>query len=316
MSRDGASWCPRFRAGLLCLLLLVALHACGFRQAPSETVIVDAAFERYTRTASVAFAQADYARAADLYRQALEHAYARDDRGAIVDAQYNLAVVLLRSGWLEEARSTVDAAKVELVRGGQVVPAYLSLLEATLLYRTGEMSAAWSLSEHILASAPAAEPEVIAKAHFLRGLMAAERADTARLREAMAALEPASSPELRADHAELRGSLALAERDLAVAVQAFDTAAELRRMSFDYASMARALAKAGDAAERNGHPQVAAVYYLRAGRSALQLGQRQEAVDWLKRAQRLARQTGDAQTLQEVRSHLDRLQAHEPDQGR
>jgi Tetratricopeptide repeat len=316
MSRDGASWCPHSRAVLPCLLLLTALNACSSRQAPPKTVVVDAAFERYTGTASVAFAQADYARAADLYRQALERAYARDDRGAIVDTQYNLAVVLLRSDWLEEARAAVDAAKVELAWGRQAVPAYLLLLEATLLYRTRETSAAWSLSEQILASAPTAEPEVIAKAHFLRGLMAAERADTARLREAMAALEPASSPELRADHAELRGYLALAERDWEGAVQAFDAAAELRRMSLDYARMARALAKAGEAAERNGRQQVGAVFYLRAGRSAFQLGQRQEAIDWLERAQRLARETGDAQTLQEVRSHLDRLQDHEPDQGR
>jgi tetratricopeptide (TPR) repeat protein len=178
------------------------------------------------------------------------------------------------------------------------------------------MPVAWSLSEQILASAPAAEPAVIAKAHFLRSLIATERADTARLREAMTVLEHASSPEPRADHAELRGYLALAERKWAVAVQAFDTAAELRRMSLDYSSMARALAKAGEAAERNGSQQVAAVYYLHAGRSALQLGQRQEAVDWLKRAQLLARQTGDAHTLQEVRSRLDRLQEHESDQGR
>jgi tetratricopeptide (TPR) repeat protein len=315
MSRDGASWCTLSRAVLLYILLLVALNACGVQQAPQKTVIVDAAFERYTRTASVAFAQADYARAADLYRQALERAYARDDRGAIADTQYNLAVVLLRSGWLEEARAAVDAAKVEFTWRGQAVPAYLLLLEATLLYRTRETSAAWSLSEQILASAPTAEPEVIAKVHFLRGLMATERADIARLRESMAALEPASSPELWADHAELRGDLAVAERNWEAAVQAFDTAAELRRTFSDYSSMARVLAKAGDAAERNGRPQLAAVFYLRAGRSALELGQRQEAVDWLTRAQRLATQTGDAQTLQAVRSHLNRLQAHEPNQG-
>jgi tetratricopeptide (TPR) repeat protein len=316
VSHDCESLCTPYRAALLCILLLVALNACGFRQAPPATVVVDAAFERYTRTASVAFAQAEYARAADFYRQALERAYARDDRGAIVDTQYNLAVVQLRSGWLEEARAAVDAAKVELTWGGQAVPAYLLLLEATLLYREREMSAAWSLSEKILASSPAAELEVIAKAHFLRGLMATEHADTAHLRESIAALEHASSLELRADHAELRGHLALAERDWEGAVQAFDTAAELRRVSSDYASMARALAKAGEAAERNGRQQVAAVYYLRAGRSAFQLGQRQEAVNWLKQAQLLAQQMGDAHTLQEVRSHLARLQEHEADQGR
>ena len=119
MSRDCESLCTPYRAVLLCIWLLVALNACGFRQAPPKTVVVDVAFERYTRTASVTFAQGEYARPADLYRQALERAYARDDRGAIVDTQYNLAVVLLRSGLLEEARAAVDAAKVELTWGGK-----------------------------------------------------------------------------------------------------------------------------------------------------------------------------------------------------
>lgn len=316
MNHGCGSLFTSYRAVLLLIWLVVALSACGFRHVPPETAVVDEGFEIYSRTASVAFAQGEYARAADLYRQALERAYARDDRGAIVDTQYNLAVVLLRSGLLEEARAVVDAAKAELAWAGQAVPAYLLLLEATLLYRTGQMSAAWSLSEHILASAPTAMPEVIAKTYFLRGLVATERADTAHLRESMAALEHASSPELRADHAELCGYLALAEHDWEAAVQAFDTAAELRRESLDYASMARALAKAGEAAERNGHQQAAAVFYLRAGRSALQLGQRQEAVGWLTRAQLLAGQTGDTHTLQEARNHLARLQEQERDQGR
>jgi tetratricopeptide (TPR) repeat protein len=316
MSLGCGSLFTSYRAVLLLIFLVVALSACGFRQESPETAVVDEEFDLYSRTASAAFAQGEHARAANLYRQALQRAYARDDRGAIVDTQYNLAVVLLRSGLLEEARAVVDAAKAELTWTGQAVPAYLLLLEATLLYRTGQTPAAWSLSEQILAGAPAAAPEVIAKAYFLRGLLATERADSAHLREAIAALEHASNPELRADYAELRGYLALAERNWEVAVQAFDTAAELRRVSLDYASMARALAKAGEAAERNGRQQMAAIFYLRAGRSALQLGQRQEAVDWLKHAQLLAGQTRDAHTLQEVRNHLARLQEHEPDQGR
>jgi hypothetical protein len=88
------------------------------------------------------------------------------------------------------------------------------------------------------------------------------------------------------------------------------------KIILDYSSMARALAKAGEAAERNGRRQVAAVYYLRAGRIVSRLGQRPEAVDWLNRAQLLARQTGDAHTLQEIRGHLARLEEHEPDEGR
>jgi hypothetical protein len=142
----------------------------------------------------------------------LARAYARDDRAAIVDTQCNLAVTLLRLGSLEEARAVVDDAKAELARAEQVVPAHLLLLEATVLYRTGQTGAAWGISEQLLASAAEAEAVVMAKAQFWRGLIAAERGDEGRLREAIAALEKANDPTLHADHAELRGHLAMAER--------------------------------------------------------------------------------------------------------
>jgi tetratricopeptide (TPR) repeat protein len=283
---------------------------------PQAPAAVDEEFALTSRAAGTAFGKGAYARAADLYRQALARAYARDDRGAIVDTQCNLAVVLLRLGALEEARAVVDDAKAELARAEQAVPAHLLLLEATTMYRTGQMAAAWDISEQLLAGATEAESGVIAKTQFLRGLLAAERGDEEHLRESIAAIEKANDPALRADHAELRGYLAMAERHWEEAVQAFDTTAALRRESLDYVSMTRALARAGDASERRGHQRAAAVYYLRAGRSASQLGRRPEAVRWLIRAQVLARQAGDTRTLQAVLDHLARLQERETGQGR
>jgi tetratricopeptide (TPR) repeat protein len=264
----------------------------------------------------MAFGQRDYVRAAEFYRQALARAYARDDREAIVDTQYNLAVALLRQGALEEAGAVVDDARAELSRAAQAIPAPLLLLEATILYRTGQTAAAWEMSEQLLASAAETEPAVIARAQFLRGLLAAGRSDTARLRQAMAAIETADHLELRADHAELRGYLAMAEHNWQAAVQAFDAAASLRRELLDYVSMGRALALAGDASERGGQQRAAAIFYLRAGRSASQLGRTQEAMHWLMQAQLLARQAGDARTLQEVLAQLARLQGAESEQGR
>jgi tetratricopeptide (TPR) repeat protein len=277
---------------------------------------VDEGLDHASRAAGMVFGQGEYARAADLYRQALARAYARDDREAIVDTQYNLAVVLLRLGALEEAGTVVDDARAELSRASQAVPAHLLLLHATILYRTGQTAAAWEMNEQLLARAAETEPAVIARAQFLRGLLAAGRGDTARLREALTALETADHLELRADHAELRGHLAMAEHNWQAAGQAFDAAASRRRESLDYISMGRALALAGDASERGGHQRAAAVFYLRAGRSASQLGRRQEAMHWLMQAQSLARQAGDARTLQEVLAQLARLQEPEPGQGR
>jgi tetratricopeptide (TPR) repeat protein len=301
---------------LLIVLLLIAISACSTRQTPPAPAAEDAEFSLTSRAAGMAFGKGEYARAADLYRQALERAYARDDGGAIVDTQYNLAVALLRLGSPEEARAVVDEAKAELWRAEQVLPAHLLLLESTILYRTGQTAAAWDISEQILARAAEAESGIMARAQFLRGLMAAERSDERRLQEAIAALETANDPALRADHTELRGYLAMAEGHWEAAVQAFDATAELRRESFDYVSMTRALARAGDASERAGQQQAAAVYYLRAGRSASQLGRKPEAVHWLMRAQLLAKQAGDSRTLQAVLAHLARLQEREPSQAR
>ena len=316
MSHGRACWLTRSHALLLVVLLLLALNACGSRQAPQASAAVDEEFALTSRAAGTAFGKGAYARAADLYRQALARAYARDDRGAIIDTQCNLAVVLLRLGSLEETRAVVDDAKAELARAEQAVPAHLLLLEATVLYRTGQMAAAWDISAQLLAGAAEAESGVMTKAQFLRGLLAAEQGDESRLREAIAALAKANVPALRADHAELQGYLAMAEGHWEEAVQAFDTTAELRRESLDYISMIRALAKAGDASERRGRQRAAAVYYLRAGRSASQLGRQPEAVHWLIRAQLLARQAGDARTLQAVLAHLARLQERETGQGR
>ena len=316
MSHGRAGWQARLLAPVLVGLLLIAISACGSRQEPPAPAAVDEAFVFTSRAAGTAFGKGAYAQAPDLYRQALVRAYARDDREAIVDTQCNLAVVLLRLGAPEEARAVVEEAKAELARAEQVVPVRLVLLEATVLYRTGETAAAWDISEQLLAGAAEAEPGVMAKVQFLRGLLAAERGDENSLRVSIAALAKANDPALRADLTELRGYLAMAEHHWEAAVQAFDATADLRRETLDYVGMMRALARAGEASERYGRQRAAAVYYLRAGRSASQLGWQREAVDWLMRAQSLARQAGDTRTLQAILAYLARLQEREPGQGR
>jgi hypothetical protein len=316
MSHCRTCWLPRPLAPLPVIALVVAISACGSRQVPQATATGDEGFELTSRAAGTAFGKREYGRATDLYRQALQRAYARDDREAIVDTQYNLAVALLRLGSPEEAYAVVNDAKAELSRAGQAVPAHLLLLEATILYRIGQTAAAWDISEELLAGTVEAASGVTAKAQFLRGLMAAERGDTVRLRESVAAIEQANHPELRADHAELRGYLAIAEDHWEPAVQAFDAAAELRREAVDYAGMIRALAMAGEASERSERQRAAAVFYLRAGRSASQLGRTREALHWLMRAQLLASQAGDAHTLQEALAYLAWLQERDPGQGR
>lgn len=299
----------RYLTLLLALWVIAATSACGSRQPPEPSIPVDENLERTGRSANMAFGKGAYEESADLYRETLEYAYARDDRGVIVDTQYNLALTLLRLGALEEARDAVEGAKSELSRGAQAIPADLQLLDATLLFHTGRTEAAWEMSEQLLANSSNAEPEVRSRLHFLRGLIADERGDIERLRTSVAALETAGDAAFDADRTELRGRLEMAEQNWSAAADTFAVAAALHREALDYPNMVRALAMAGEASERIGRLPEAAVFFFRAGRSASRLEMDQQAIDWLTQAQQLAEYIDDVRTIRDIDAHLTALKA-------
>jgi tetratricopeptide (TPR) repeat protein len=181
------------------------------------------------------------------------------------------------------------------------------LLEATILYRQGNYDGAWALTERIVTTPSKTSGQATNRAHFLRGLIAAERGETRQLRTEIAALGEPTDPRLQADHLELSGHLALAEGRWETAVSAFTEAAKLRSDTGDYRGTVRALAMAGDVSERAGRPSEAANQFLRAGRSAAIQGDNGEARELLTRANRLAEQAGDHETAQDARDHLTKL---------
>jgi len=260
------------------LLLLaagaIALAACGGgRRAVAPAEPVDAELASARRAAAFAFAQGRHDQAAQLYRQALERAQARDDGEAIGDLGYDLAVAQLRRGDAAPALATAGSTRAELARRRLPVFAELVLVEATALYRLGDAGGAQELARD-LASDPGPAG---ARAQFLLGLLAAG---------------------LRGDHPAAR-------RD-------FVAASDLRRDALDYPGMARALAGAADAAARSGDARGAADLYLRAGRSALLAGgQAAAAGAWLAEAERLARGVGDRAILDQVAAlRARRLKPH------
>lgn len=294
----------RFLTLCLALWVIAATSACSSRQPLQPSELVDENLDRASRAASMAFGKGAYEQAADLYRQTLEHAYARDDSEVIVDTQYNLAIVWLRLGALEEAQAAVDDAKSELSRRTQTPPVHLQLLDATLLFHAGQTAAAWEMSEQLLADSSAAEPEVLSRLHFLRGLIADERGDIERLRTSVAALETANSAALDADRMELRGRLEMAEQNWSAAADTFAAAAALHREVLDYPNMVRALAMAGEASSRMGRLREAAVFFFRAGRSASRLDMAQQALNWLTQAQQLAPYIEDVRTIRDIDAYL------------
>jgi len=267
--------------------------------------------ERYTEAARSAFEEGLYEQAEALYRQALEQSYTRDDQVAIVDAQYNLAVTLLRLGRYDEALERVRQAQAETVRGGRAVSADMLLLEATLLYRMERPGDALEVSRRIVSGSSASGAGVVKRARFLRGLIAAEAGDQQQLRTELSALGEPSDPRLLGDQQELVGFLAWSENDLRSAGRAFDRSALLRSETLDYRGLVRTLANAGEVYAQAGNPGAAAERFLRAGRSAALQGVDSPAEAWLRRAVTLAAESDDPLLAEEAEEHLRRLRESE-----
>jgi hypothetical protein len=241
--------------------------------------------QRQTHAGQLAFELERNEEAAAQYRTALSRAQARDDPDAIGDTGYNLAVAELRANVPDKALADARATRIELERRGSKPFPALLLAEATALYRTGAAAEADRAAQLIQRGEDA---DAVARATFLRGLIADDRGDEAGLATAADALTKAKTPPFEADSAELAARLALLRSDPSQARQQAARAAELRQTTLDYRGLARALAIEGAAAERTGDKIVAADLFLRAGRSAAAQDDKKSASAWLRRAASLA----------------------------
>ena len=295
-------------AVLILVVLLITAGGCGSSRVVQTGSGVDENLTRLNNSARIAYDNGQLEQAANLYHQALDRAYLRDDRKAVIDAQYNLAVCTLGLRFYDKALVWVHQAQNELVRGEESVSADILLLKATILYRTGKVDDAWQITDQILLPSNQPVEAVESKTHFLRGLIADKRGDTNQLRKESNALNSFANSGLKADQEELSGRLAMAENNWDAAIQAFDSTARRRREKLDYRKMAQALALAAEACDRAGKPSDASKRYFRAGRSAALQGINQDAIQWLKRAEQLAGQAGDELLKQEARAYLKSLQ--------
>jgi tetratricopeptide (TPR) repeat protein len=275
--------------GLLMAAVILTVSGCGSSPPKQKRPATDADLERFNRAGRLAFDKGRLQQAASFYRKALDRAYVRDDTAAILDAQYNLAICLMNLQAYEEALVVVRR-------------------EATILHSSGDSDEAWKVTDQILSPPTQASSEIKSKTHFLRGLIASKQGDMDQLRAAIAALGQPEQLQLRADRQELVGHLARAEQNWDAAIEAFDTAAKLRREALDYRGMVKVLALAGKASEKAGRTREAAIRYLRAGRSAVLQGLFDDARKWLNRTEQIANTAGEAQIAQEARVYLHQLQ--------
>ena len=284
----------------LSLLSVLALAACGgggpVDSGPPPDVKLDQANAAGTQALSMDLPSL----AVRQYKVALSRAYERDDAGAIGDVAYNLALAQMKAGDSKGAVATVRETRAELDRRRAAVPPELILVLAAASYRSGDLSAAAAAAQDVL-DRGAKDPDVVRRAWFIRGLVAADRSDAAGLAQAIAALAaPTKQADLEADRQELQGRDALLANDSARALSLFEQSASNRQQALDYRGMARALSLAGDAALRSGRAADAADLFLRAGRSALLQGDMAMATPLLKRAEDLGKQTGQTGIVEEV----------------
>jgi hypothetical protein len=267
------------------VLLPLLLADCGGSAPDTRAPPTDEMLQRQTHAGQLAFELERNEEAAAQYRTALSRAQARDDPDAIGDTGYNLAVAELRANVPDKALADARATRIELERRGSKPFPALLLAEATALYRTGAAAEADRAAQLIQRGEDA---DAVARATFLRGLIADDRGDEAGLATAADALTKAKTPPFEADSAELAARLALLRSDPSQARQQAARAAELRQTTLDYRGLARALAIEGAAAERTGDKIVAADLFLRAGRSAAAQDDKKSASAWLRRAASLA----------------------------
>jgi hypothetical protein len=298
------------RTGPLMALAALALAACGGGGAPVDAgPPPDLKLDQANKAGTQALSMDMPALAVRQYKVALTRAYERDDAGAIADVAYNLALAQMRAGDPKAALATAREARTELDRRRAAVPAELTLVQAAAAYRSGDLGGAAAAAQEVL-DRGAKDPDAIARAWFIRGLVAADRADAATLAQSIAALAPSKQADLEADRQELQGRAAMLDNRTAEALSLFEQSAANRQTALDYRGMARALSQSGDAALKSGRTADAADLFLRAGRSALLQGDTALALPLLKRAEELGRQTGQSSIVDEV-ARLRRVAAEQ-----
>lgn len=281
--------------------LLCCLAACG-AGADTHSDPADETLQREIDAGQLALRLERPEEAVARYQDALKRAQARDDLAAIGDLGYNLAVAELEANEPDKALAVARSTSEEVKRRGGVPFAGLTLVEATALYRTGDLKSADELAKTAAASG---DPEAAARATFLRGLIADDLGDTAGLTAAAQTLKGEADPSLQADAEELAARLSLRQKSFGSARADAEQAALLRQRTLDYRGLARALALAGEAASDVGDPRAASDLYLRAGRSAAAQGDAASARKWLEASARLATEDSVRDAANELLKNLD-----------
>ncbi len=277
-------------------LLLAGCGGGHHAPAPPE----DTALAQAARSGRQSLAFGRPKQAVEQYRHAFTLALARNDAQAIGDCGYDLAVAELADGAAMPALQTSLRTRAALQARATPAFAELDLVQAAALHRLGRDGEADALAAR--AQSTASDPATVARASYVRGLVADARGDQAGVAAALAGFGQPKQPSLdwQADHDELTARLDLLRGQYPQAADLAQRAAEIHRTQLDYHDMADNLALAAVALRGAGLPGQAADLYLQAGQSAAARGDLAAAKPWLRQvllqgagpdAQRTARDT-------------------------
>jgi len=248
-------------------LTLMLLTLVGCATSPTSTVPPeDKELARTSHLARVAFAEGATVKARDLYRKALNRAYAMDDATEIGNTAYNLALCQLLLGQLDQANTSLTEAKAAFERSGSP-PADVLLLEATIAQRQGQSEQALSLADRVLSASPDESHRF--QVALLKGTIACAQDDPARARAALVEADRyrVTHIPLLAARERLAGNISLLEGNPGEAAEAFDRAAALFQLAKHYRDMALTLQRAGQAYQEAGDASHAEDRLIRARRS-------------------------------------------------
>jgi len=258
------------------LIALTVLMLAGCASSRTATVPPkDKELSQASNIARAAFEDGATARAIDLYRKALNRAYAMDDATEIGNAAYNLALCHTLVGQLDRASAAMIEARAAFERSGSI-PADVLLLEATIAQRQGNLEQALSLADQALSASPDENDRF--QVALLKGTVACRQDDPASARTALIEADQhhvANGP-LLAARERLAGDIFLLERNSAEAAAAFDRAAALFQKAKHYRDMAFTLQRAGEAYREAGDAQRAEDRLSRAKRSLAAQGEKAE----------------------------------------
>ncbi|GBQ84565.1 hypothetical protein [Asaia krungthepensis] len=246
---------------------VLSLTACGGHSG-QDSVKTDQDYANAMDVGRDSFDQTRSDQARQQFGAAYDRALLRDDRLAIRDAGYNMAVATLAAGDAPGALSTVSRVKADLALRGGADHAALDLVSMAALCRLERYEEALEQSRHISTG----DTALLERRAFLTGLAADGIGDAGTLATALDALPRSPKPPRleMADRAELEARLALRHNQPAEAEASALRAVDLRRDMLDYRSMARALDCASRAALAAGQTERAAAYRERAVQSRAQ----------------------------------------------